>query len=727
MVEKNNFQKYFIPSSLLPAILFIVLIMFSGIVYLSVIHLGQVYKKARITQDTVLEANNMLLRVALMARQVRGYLLVGNAEGAIRTYERERGNYLKAKENLKSLVEEDPDFQEKEKIVKMIQLENEYENLADKTFRLREEGKLKEAIDLYLKESKSNLGEFEKINNELAEFEKNLLRFSNDETQWFISLINLGVMVIIIIAVLVAYLLLDLGKKLNLKTIQVDDAFKLLSQANNELEERIEERTSALKKSKEEAELAKQLADNANKAKSEFLANMSHELRTPLNGILGYTQILGRSKAIPNNEKNGINVIHQCGSHLLDLINDVLDISKIEARKLELAPSAVNLPALVQSVVEIAQIRAKQKKLDFYYTPDANLPQGVIADEKRLRQVLINLLGNAIKFTDQGSVTLKIERLNSNIDRNSFISLNFSVIDTGVGISEENINKLFQAFQQVGDHSRQTEGTGLGLAISQQIVQLMGGQIKIESKLGVGSKFFFKLALPLNVESALDQTSNITNSNRAGNIISYNGDQKHILIIDDRWANRAVLVSLLEPIGFILSEAENGKVGLEKIRENLPDLIITDLAMPVMDGFDFIKQLRNDENFKHLKVVVSSASVAKVDQQMSFDAGADGFLAKPVNAQYLFNLLAKYLQITWNYEEIEVVNQPEVIFPPVVELEQIYQASRIGDMDLVINEAYRLEQLNSEYKSFATRLINFVDNFDDAGILKFLEPMMRSP
>jgi signal transduction histidine kinase len=255
----------------------------------------------------------------------------------------------------------------------------------------------------------------------------------------------------------------------------------------------------------EQAQLKKSklVADTANQAKSEFLANMSHELRTPLNGILGYAQILEQSPALPAKERHGVQIMHRCGIHLLNLINDVLDLAKIETRKLSLSPNALHLPALLQGVVEICQIRAEQKGIDFHYEPDANLPIGVEADEKRLRQVLINLLGNAIKFTDKGSVIFRVEPLSVEADS---ARLRFSVSDTGDGIAPEYLNQLFQAFEQVGDPSRQAEGTGLGLAISQQIVQLMGGQIQVESQIGVGSEFYFAVELPLALNWNQQQT-----------------------------------------------------------------------------------------------------------------------------------------------------------------------------------------------------------------------------
>ncbi|MEG4105493.1 ATP-binding protein [Microcoleus sp. S13_C5] len=503
--------------------------------------------------------------------------------------------------------------------------------------------------------------------------------------------------------------------------------YRLDIQTGDEVEELAKEfnrMTIKLAESYRDLEEKKEYANAANQAKSEFLANMSHELRTPLNGILGYAQILGRSKFIPEKERHGINIIHQCGSHLLTLINDVLDLSKIEARKLELSPKGIYLPSLLQGVVEIFQIRVQQKSINFYYEPDANLPSGIIADEKRLRQVLINLLGNGIKFTDKGSVTLKVERLDSNSNQLSFTHLRFSVIDTGVGIATEDMPKLFRTFEQVGDRSRQAEGTGLGLAISQQIVQLMGGHIQVQSQLGEGSQFFFEVELPLTNDWIQQQIDD------AGNIISYNGTLKRLLIIDDRWENRSVILNLLEPLGFVVREAKNGQEGLEKMRGQLPDLVITDLAMPIMNGFEMLKQLRNDEQLKHLKVVVSSASVAQADQQMSLEAGGDDFLAKPVNVGDLFNALANHLQITWNHEETKTkgnsnipvgVSLSELIIPDTADLQVLLEFAQEGRLKKLAEVAEKIGEKDERYQPFIQQVLELAKQFKSEKIEELIQ------
>jgi signal transduction histidine kinase/CheY-like chemotaxis protein len=484
-----------------------------------------------------------------------------------------------------------------------------------------------------------------------------------------------------------------------------------LRKVNEELEARVEERTSELKE-------AKVAADSANQAKSEFLANMSHELRTPLNGILGYAQILGRSKALPEKERHGVNIIHQCGSHLLTLINDILDLSKIEARKLELTPKAVHFPSFLQGVVEICRVRAEEKGLDFDYLYDSNLPNGVEVDEKRLRQVLINLLGNAIKFTDKGSVTLKVECLSGNLtpQKIDWFNLRFSITDTGVGIAESDANKLFQAFEQVGEKHRKVEGTGLGLTISQQIVHLMGGQIQVKSQLGLGSTFFFEVKLPL-ANNWVEQSTNAV-----GDIVGYEGTERQILVIDDRWENRGVLNNLLEPLGFIVKEAENGEHALKIMHDSLPDLVITDLAMPIMDGFEMLKQLRSDDNLKHLKVIVSSASVAQIDQQMSLDAGGDDFLAKPVQTDDLFNLIAKHLQLTWKYQDKEDEFAISIIeLPPKEDLQVLLELAQEGRLKKMSLFAEEIAKKSKRYQPFIQDVLQLAKQFQTEKIEELLQ------
>ncbi|WP_397331538.1 ATP-binding protein [Nostoc sp. FACHB-280] len=473
-----------------------------------------------------------------------------------------------------------------------------------------------------------------------------------------------------------------------------------------------------LKQSKALADAAKEIADSANNAKSEFLANMSHELRTPLNGILGYAQILGRSKDLPEKERQGVNIIHQCGTHLLTLINDILDLSKIEARKLELAPQAFHLPSFLQGVVEICQIRAQQKGIEFHYEPDADLPLGITADEKRLRQVLINLLGNGIKFTDRGSVTLRVHRLGYDSDHGT--KLRFSIVDTGVGIASADINKLFQTFEQVGDQKRKVEGTGLGLAISQQLVQLMGGQIKVKSQLDVGSEFSFEIVLPLARDWSQQQTTSV------GKIIGYEGRQQHILVVDDRWENRAVLMNLLTPLGFMITEAENGQAALDKLQQNLPDIVITDLLMPVMDGFELLRQIRENEQLRLLKVLVSSASVAQIDQQMSIDAGGDDFLSKPVQVNDLFRLLEKHLKLTWKtqdtFDQSANEQQPKELLPPPPEnLQAWLELVQEGRLKKLITTAEQLEQQNQQYQPFTQKIIRLAKQFQSEQLEKFIQ------
>lgn len=463
-------------------------------------------------------------------------------------------------------------------------------------------------------------------------------------------------------------------------------------------------------------ERAKVAAEAANYAKSEFLANMSHELRTPLNGILGYAQILQRSKNLHSDERSKIDVIYQCGSHLLTLINDILDLSKIEAQKVEIMPTDFHFPAFLQGVAEMCRIRAELKGIQFHYQIARELPVGVSADEKRLRQVLVNLLSNAIKFTDVGCVTFTVSYATAE-------KIRFEVRDTGIGIAQEHLQTIFQPFEQAGERRRQTEGTGLGLAISQKIIELMGSTIEVQSQLDVGSIFWFDVNLPEALEWV---KSSQTDDN--GQIIGIQDAQPKLLIVDDKWENRSVIANLLSPIGFEVAEATNGEEGLHKVLEFQPDIIITDLLMPKLDGFGLIIQLRESEKFKDVKnipIIVSSASVFETDRCRSLEVGGNDFLPKPIQAIDLFQALRRHLSLTWIYEEKTIKAQLQdntaLIAPPPTEIENFYNLVMKGNFKGIIRQAVALEQINEIYVPFAKKIQQLAKEFQDQAILELLQ------
>ena len=525
-----------------------------------------------------------------------------------------------------------------------------------------------------------------------------------------------------------------------------------LADYSRTLEVKVEERSQQLKEKNlrleqevRDRKRAEEAAEAANHAKSVFLANMSHELRTPLNGILGYAQILKKGKTLTDQQKNGLGIIHQCGEHLVTLINDILDLSKIEAGKMELYPKAFRFPEFIQSVVEICRLRAEQKGISLIYKTISPIPKAIRADEKRLRQVLINLLGNAVKFTEKGSITFKVgyvmgagqDRIGVESKPESFLrypypedsqspipKIRFQVEDTGIGIAPEQLEEIFLPFQQVGEYSRKAEGTGLGLTISRQLVQIMGGELKVNSTLGKGSIFWLDLDLP-----EVDQGADVAKVT-ARNIIGFKGSKRKILVVDDKWANRSVLVNLLEPLGFEVLEATDGLDALGKACELKPDCIFMDLVMPVMDGFEATRRLRMLPELTGVVVIAISASVFNFDQQQSREVGCDDFLPKPVREVELLEKLRVYLELEWIYEEATAVKgtnssqrfsqEESMVAPSGEEIAMLLDLAMRGDLRGIVERAAQLEALDQQWVPFATHLRQLAKSFKGKQILEFI-------
>ncbi|MDY6902174.1 MAG: ATP-binding protein, partial [Cyanobacteriota bacterium] len=435
---------------------------------------------------------------------------------------------------------------------------------------------------------------------------------------------------------------LQIGNQLGVALQQVD----LLSQKQHQSE--------ALQK-------AVVAADSANSAKSEFLANMSHELRTPLNAILGFSQFINQDETINEEHKNFLSIINRAGEHLLDLINDILEMSKIEAGRTSLNLAEFDLHKLLDNLQEMLRFRASTKGLRFAFHTSENLPRYIKSDPSKLRQVLINLLGNAIKFTKQGCIELSVKVGNSeNVDFSSTTHLIFEITDTGIGISPEEIGFLFEAFKQTSAGRKSQQGTGLGLAISRKYVQLMGGDIKVESTPEVGSKFTFDIKVSIASSEAIP--TNKTTRQVIG--LAKSQIKYRILVVDDRPESRLLLIKMLSQLGFSTKEAANGLQAIAEWEEWEPHLILMDMRMPIMDGYQATKIIKTRQkeikysNFITNKTVVIAITANAFEEQIDeiISAGCDDLINKPFEQKILLEKLKQHLEIEYLYQEKKLKN-----------------------------------------------------------------------
>jgi PAS domain S-box-containing protein len=453
---------------------------------------------------------------------------------------------------------------------------------------------------------------------------------------------------------------------------------------------------------------ARQAAEVANRAKSDFLARMSHDLRTPLNAILGYAQILRQDPDLGQHQRQRATIIQHSGEHLLQLIDDILDLAKIEAGKLELSRSVFALPTFLQLLADIVSIKAGQKGLNFVCNAAPDLPTCIEADERRLLQVLLNLSSNAVKFTDRGEVRLEVCRCGP--DR-----LRFAVHDTGIGIPMDRLDVIFQPFAQLGTEQHRDGGTGLGLNISRQLVHLMESEIHARSTVGQGSSFWFDLELPsvANAPSLRDPATPLRN---------YEGRRRRVLIIDDDRNSRMMLADWLRSVGFTVGEAPLGTVGLEQAQSIPPDLVLTDLAMPELDGFETIRRLRALPKLANAPVIAISAGVSDQDSQRSLEAGANVFLMKPVSLSQLQVQMSALLDLQWTYAQASSTSTDEPITtPPSSVLGRLRQLAQEGNMRELAREAAHIAALDPSYGPFTRRVQSLAGAYECQAVLSLIE------
>ncbi|MCK9622124.1 MAG: response regulator [Methylobacter sp.] len=455
------------------------------------------------------------------------------------------------------------------------------------------------------------------------------------------------------------------------------------------------------KKTDAKLQQATKMADRANSAKSRFLSSMSHEIRTPLNSIVGYAYILQKDPTIPAHRRQAVDILKRNGEHLSALIEDILDIARIEARKFELRREPIDFPGLIEHLSSTFKPQAEQKGLSFYCQILNTLPQRVSGDEKRVGQILINLLGNAIKFTADGEVVFRIGY--------SCGVTTFQVTDTGPGIHKDQLDTIFQPFTQLPNENLDS-GSGLGLTISKILCEIMGGELAVVSELDKGSTFTVRLLLPnLGGEHQYIQEEDI---------IGHCGKRRRILIVDDQPDHRQLIVSILEPLGFDLIGAGCGEECLDKVNKEAPDLILLDLSMPRLDGAAAAHQLR--QQGYTMPIVVLSANAYPSDRLNAINAGCNDFLVKPIQVSELLYKLKLHLTLDWIYRDDESEQHSSSQPPSLDIIKELTGYVRIGDLQGLNLYLTQLIQYHPEYTYFAQRIMTLASEFHIVEIKKLL-------